>query len=67
MFLQDDQLAAVIGASGGMNIVTTVAQVFINHFVLGMDPLKAVQHPRFYHRVTFNTLAARLSISLKIG
>ncbi|XP_020274090.1 putative inactive gamma-glutamyltranspeptidase 4 isoform X2 [Asparagus officinalis] len=65
--LKENQLAAVIGASGGMNIVTAVAQVFINHFVLGMDPLKAVQHPRFYHRVTFNTLAARLSFSLKIG
>jgi len=51
--LQDNQLAGVIGASGGMNIIPAVTQVFLNHFVLEMDPLEAVQHPRFYHTVIF--------------
>ncbi|CAN6564464.1 unnamed protein product [Malus baccata var. baccata] len=51
--LQDNQLAGVLGGSGGMNIIPAVTQVFVNHFVLGMDPLDAVQSPRIYHRVCF--------------
>ena len=48
---QDNQLAGVIGGSGGMNIIPAVSQVFLNHFILGMEPLAAVQHPRIYHKV----------------
>nr|BAQ21911.1 gamma-glutamyl transpeptidase [Allium sativum] len=54
IILKDNQLAGVLGASGGMNIIPAVSQVFINHFVLGVDPLKAVQHPRFYHTLIPN-------------
>ena len=49
--LQDNQLAGVVGGSGGMNIIPAVTQVFLNYFVLGMEPLDAVQNPRVYHRV----------------
>nr|GMC96221.1 gamma-glutamyltranspeptidase 3 [Ipomoea batatas]GME11813.1 gamma-glutamyltranspeptidase 3 [Ipomoea batatas] len=52
--LKDNQLAAVIGGSGGTNIIATVTQVFLNHFVLGMDPLEAVQSPRVYHKLIPN-------------
>ncbi|XP_031094437.1 glutathione hydrolase 3-like [Ipomoea triloba] len=54
--LKDNQLAAVIGGSGGTNIIATVTQVFLNHFVLGMDPLEAVQSPRVYHKLIPNTV-----------
>nr|BAQ21912.1 gamma-glutamyl transpeptidase [Allium sativum] len=56
IILKDDNLAGVIGASGGMNIIPAIAQVLINYFILGMDPLKAVQYPRFYHRFTPNVV-----------
>lgn len=49
--MQDDQLVGVIGGSGGMNIIAAVIQVFLNHFVLGMEPLDSVQNPRIYHTV----------------
>ncbi|XP_022730339.1 glutathione hydrolase 3-like [Durio zibethinus] len=51
---KDNQLAGVIGGSGGMNIIPAVTQVFLNHFVLGLEPLAAVQHPRIYHRLIPN-------------
>ncbi|MBA0838891.1 hypothetical protein Goarm_004675 [Gossypium armourianum] len=51
---KDNQLAGVIGGSGGMNIIPAVTQVFLNHFVLGMEPLAAVQHPRIYHELIPN-------------
>lgn len=51
MVLQDNQLAGVIGGSGGMKIIPGVVQVFLNHFVLGMDPLDAVLSPRVYPEV----------------
>lgn len=50
-FLQDNELAGVIGGSGGMNIIPAVTQVFLNYFVLRMDPLASVQSPRIYHKV----------------
>lgn len=34
-----------------MYIIPAVTQVFLNHFVLGMEPLAAVQNPRVYHKV----------------
>ncbi|KAK8991435.1 hypothetical protein V6N11_062448 [Hibiscus sabdariffa] len=51
---KDNQLAGVIGGSGGLKIILAVAQVFLNHFISGMEPLAAVQHPRIYHKVRFN-------------
>ena len=48
---QHNQLAGVIGGSGGSDIIPAVVQVFINHFILGMEPLAAVQSPRVYHEV----------------
>lgn len=52
--MQDNQLAGVVGASGGMKIIPAVIEVFINHFILGMEPLAAVQRPRVYHQVILN-------------
>ncbi|XP_055800846.1 glutathione hydrolase 3 isoform X1 [Solanum dulcamara] len=54
--LKDNQLAGVIGGSGGLKIILAVIQVFINHFVLGMDPLAAVQSPRVYHELIPNVV-----------
>ncbi|KAL4284344.1 hypothetical protein GQ457_16G003070 [Hibiscus cannabinus] len=48
----DNQLAGVIGGSGGLKIILAVAQVFLNHFILGMEPLAAVRHPRIYHKLS---------------
>ncbi|KAJ0864793.1 putative aminoacyltransferase, Glutathione gamma-glutamate hydrolase [Helianthus annuus] len=54
--LKDEQLVGVIGGSGGMNIIPAVAQVFINYFILGMDPSNAVQSPRVYHKLIPNVV-----------
>lgn len=54
--LKDNQLAGVIGGSGGINIIAAVTQVFINHFVLGMNPSAAVQSPRVYHKLIPNVV-----------
>ncbi|KAJ7284246.1 hypothetical protein O6H91_Y343800 [Diphasiastrum complanatum] len=51
ILLQNGQLKAVLGASGGQRIITTVAQVLINHFVKGIDPLASVFAPRVHHQV----------------
>ncbi|KAL9681440.1 hypothetical protein QQ045_013223 [Rhodiola kirilowii] len=53
---KNDQLVGVMGGSGGINIIPAVAQVFINHFVLGMNALDAVQSPRVYHRLIPNVV-----------
>ncbi|PWZ08365.1 Gamma-glutamyltranspeptidase 3 [Zea mays] len=53
---QDGELAGVLGGSGGTNIIATVVQVFVNHFIVGMDPLAAVQHPRVYHKLIPNVV-----------
>ncbi|KAL3744850.1 hypothetical protein ACJRO7_014025 [Eucalyptus globulus] len=53
---EDNQLAGVIGGSGGMDIIPAVTQVFLNHFVLGMEPSDAVQYPRVYHRLIPNVV-----------
>jgi len=42
---------AIVGASGGANIIPGTAEVFMNHFVHGMKPFSAVTAPRFYHQV----------------
>ncbi|XP_037409431.1 glutathione hydrolase 3-like [Triticum dicoccoides] len=56
IILKDGQLAGVVGASGGTNIIAAVTQVFLNHFVLGMNPLAAVQSPRVYHSLVPNVV-----------
>ncbi|EPS70272.1 hypothetical protein M569_04488, partial [Genlisea aurea] len=47
---KDGELAGVIGGSGGLNIIPAVVQVFINHFLLGMQPRAAVESARVYHK-----------------
>ncbi|KAF3442934.1 hypothetical protein FNV43_RR16852 [Rhamnella rubrinervis] len=54
---KDNQLAGVIGGSGGMNIIPAVVQVFLNYFVLGLNPLAAVQNPRVYHKLIPNVVS----------
>ncbi|KAK9099199.1 hypothetical protein Syun_026244 [Stephania yunnanensis] len=54
--VQDNQLAGVIGGSGGIRITPAVIQVFLNHFISGMKPLAAVQHPRVYPLLTPNVV-----------
>lgn len=56
IILKDGQLAGVVGGSGGTNIIATVLQVFLNHFIVGMDPLAAVQQPRVYHKLIPNVV-----------
>nr|GFB68205.1 glutathione hydrolase 3-like [Tanacetum cinerariifolium] len=56
IILKDKQLAGVIGGSGGTYIIPAVAQVFINHFFLRMDPPNAVQSPRVYHKLIPNVV-----------
>ncbi|KAG8367303.1 hypothetical protein BUALT_Bualt16G0058300 [Buddleja alternifolia] len=55
--LKDNQLAGVIGGSGGLDIIPAVVQVFINHFILGMEPLAAVKSARVYHRLIPNVVS----------
>lgn len=50
-WLQGNQLAGVVGGSGGLFIIPAVIQVFLNNFILGMEPLGSIQHPRIYHKV----------------
>ncbi|CAN1822256.1 Glutathione hydrolase 3 [Linum perenne] len=50
------QLAGVLGGSGGLYIIPAIVQVFLNHFVLGMEPLQAVLSPRVYHDLIPNVV-----------
>ncbi|TQD69740.1 hypothetical protein C1H46_044726 [Malus baccata] len=54
--LKDDQLRAVVGASGGALIIPTTAEVLLNHFARGMDPLSSVMAPRVYHQLLPNAV-----------
>ncbi|WVZ15271.1 hypothetical protein V8G54_012837 [Vigna mungo] len=54
---KNDELVGVLGGSGGMNIAPAVIQVFINHFILGMEPLDAVLSPRIYHKLIPNVVS----------
>ncbi|KAF8411535.1 hypothetical protein HHK36_004088 [Tetracentron sinense] len=56
IILKDEQLKAVMGASGGAMIIAGTTEVFINHFAKGMDPLSSVMSPRFYHQLIPNVL-----------
>ncbi|XP_019457122.1 PREDICTED: gamma-glutamyltranspeptidase 3-like [Lupinus angustifolius] len=53
---KDDWLVGVIGGSGGVNIIPAVIQVFLNHFIKGMNPLDAVLSPRIYHKLIPNAV-----------
>lgn len=50
-YFQDGEVKAIVGASGGANIIPGTAEVLMNHFVKGMKPFSAVVAPRFYHQV----------------
>uniref|UniRef100_A0A5B7ALX6 Glutathione hydrolase n=1 Tax=Davidia involucrata TaxID=16924 RepID=A0A5B7ALX6_DAVIN len=54
--LKDNQLTGVLGGSGGLYIIPAVIQVFLNHYILGMEPLAAVQSPRVYHQLIPNVV-----------
>ncbi|KAM0037237.1 putative glutathione gamma-glutamate hydrolase, Gamma-glutamyltransferase [Helianthus debilis subsp. tardiflorus] len=56
IIVKDGQLAGVIGGSGGLYIIPAVLQVFLNHFILGLEPLDAVQSPRVYHKLVPNVV-----------
>ncbi|KAE8706935.1 Gamma-glutamyltranspeptidase 2 [Hibiscus syriacus] len=51
IILKDGKPKAVVGASGGANIIAGTTQVLLNHFALGMDPLSSVMAPRVYHQL----------------
>ncbi|KAK7826420.1 glutathione hydrolase 1 [Quercus suber] len=53
----DEQLQAVVGASGGGKIIAATAEVLLNHFARGMDPFSSVMAPRFYHQLIPNVLS----------
>ncbi|KAH6806538.1 gamma-glutamyl transpeptidase 4 [Perilla frutescens var. frutescens] len=55
--LKDKQLVGVVGGSGGLDIIPAVLQVFINHFLLGIEPLAAVDSARVYHRLIPNVVS----------
>ncbi|KAJ1282583.1 hypothetical protein BS78_03G063600 [Paspalum vaginatum] len=57
VILKNGQLVGVLGGSGGTNIIATVTQVFLNHFIVGMDPMAAVQRPRVYHKLIPNVVS----------
>ncbi|KAL5758348.1 hypothetical protein ACOSP7_020959 [Xanthoceras sorbifolium] len=54
--LKYGKLKAVLGASGGANIIAGTTEVLLNHFALGMDPLSSVMAPRVYHQLIPNTV-----------
>ncbi|MBA0846221.1 hypothetical protein Goarm_023290 [Gossypium armourianum] len=56
IILKDEKLKAVVGASGGANIIAGTTQVLLNHFALGMDPLSSVMAPRVYHQLIPNVV-----------
>ncbi|KAG0502947.1 hypothetical protein HPP92_003019 [Vanilla planifolia] len=56
VILKDNQLAGVIGASGGNYIIPAVVQVFLNHFIRELNPLEAVRGPRVYHKLIPNVV-----------
>ncbi|TXG74759.1 hypothetical protein ES288_1Z013100v1 [Gossypium darwinii] len=51
-----NRFEAVVGASGGANIIAATTQVLLNHFALGMDPLLSVMAPRVYHQLIPNVV-----------
>ncbi|KAM1135823.1 hypothetical protein ACFX13_034744 [Malus domestica] len=56
IILKDGQLKAVVGASVGALIIPATAEVLVNHFSRGMDPLSSVMAPRVYHQLLPNAV-----------
>ncbi|XP_057971109.1 glutathione hydrolase 1-like [Malania oleifera] len=54
--LKNEQLKAVVGASGGTMIIAGTMEVFLNHFAKGMDPFSSVMSPRVYHQLIPNVV-----------
>ncbi|XP_020571329.1 gamma-glutamyltranspeptidase 1-like [Phalaenopsis equestris] len=54
--VEDGQLKAVVGASGGSMIIAGTTEVFLNHFAKRMDPLSSVMAPRLYHQLIPNVV-----------
>ncbi|CDY42641.1 BnaC01g00530D [Brassica napus] len=54
---ENGKVKAVVGASGGANIIAATTEVFLNHFFLNMDPLSSVLAPRIYHQLTPNKVS----------
>eukprot|EP00850_Spirogloea_muscicola_P001468 SM000005S17265 [mRNA] locus=s5:1143129:1146615:+ [translate_table: standard] len=54
--LQGGQLRMVVGGSGGPFIITATAQVLLNYFALGLDPLSAVYAARIHHQLLPNVV-----------
>ncbi|PON33587.1 Gamma-glutamyltranspeptidase [Parasponia andersonii] len=54
--LKDNQLKAVVGASGGAFIFTATGEILLNHFVRRMDPFSSVMAPRIYHQLIPNVV-----------
>ncbi|KAG0598252.1 hypothetical protein M758_12G058000 [Ceratodon purpureus] len=52
--LQGGRLYGVLGGSGGIRIITTVAQVFLNQFVKKLDALTSVASTRVHHQLAPN-------------
>ncbi|XP_059432316.1 glutathione hydrolase 1-like [Corylus avellana] len=54
--LKNEQLKAVVGASGGGMIIAGTAEILLNHFARGMDPFSSVMAPRVYHQLIPNVV-----------
>lgn len=48
--LKDGRVDAIIGSPGGPTILTTVLQVLLNRYIFNMQPLAAVDAPRFHRQ-----------------
>ncbi|KAH9295136.1 hypothetical protein KI387_038724, partial [Taxus chinensis] len=56
ILLQDGQLKAVLGASGGIKIISATTELFLNYFIKKMKPLASVMAPRVYHQLIPNVV-----------
>ncbi|KAI8810447.1 gamma-glutamyltranspeptidase [Cladochytrium replicatum] len=48
---RDGQVEFVVGASGGSRIITATAQAIVNAIDFGMNPLEAIDDPRFHDQL----------------
>lgn len=55
--LQDGQLRALLGASGGIKIIAATTELFLNYFIKKMPPLSSVTAPRAYHQLIPNVVS----------
>lgn len=56
IIMKDGQFLAALGGSGGVKIITTTIQVFIDRFWKGYSPLMSVSKPRLHHQLIPNVL-----------